>query len=230
MDKSIISVKNISKTYKLGDVTVKALDGLSLEIYEGEFVIITGRNGSGKSTLLHQIGLLDKPDSGMILLENEDVIELTEKKRTEIRLKKLGYIFQEYALATDLTAIENIMLPSLMLEKTRNSRQRAQEILEKIGLKKRINNLPRQLSGGEQQKVAIGRSLVNQPKILIADEPTANLDSIAAKDVLETFKNLNEKENYTIIMVTHEQEEIKYGTRVVTLSDGKIKSEDKNEK
>lgn len=220
--KSLIEIKDIYKTYKSGEIRVPALIGLSLVIQKGEFLVIVGRNGSGKSTLLRQVGLLDVPDKGAIFLNGQEVVKLREKERNAIRLKKLGYIFQDYALVEDLTATENVMLPALMLERTIDARKKAQRLIEKVGLKERRNNLPSQLSGGEQQKVAIARALINNPEILIADEPTANLDTAAAKSVLEVFKDLNQKDGHTIVMVTHEKEEERYGSRIVTLQDGKI--------
>lgn len=221
-DNALIRVKNITKTYDLGEVKVKALSGVSLDINKGDFLIITGRNGSGKSTLLHQLGLLDMPDSGKILLNDQDVTGMNERDRGRLRLNRLGYIFQEYALIAELTALENVMLPARMLESPKKSGQRARDLLAKVGLAKKINNLPRQLSGGEQQKVAIARSLINNPEVIFADEPTANLDTTAANDILTIFTNLNTQEKHTVVMITHEQEETKYANRLITLSDGKL--------
>jgi putative ABC transport system ATP-binding protein len=218
----LIKIENITKTYKQGDVKVPALKWVSLEIHKGDFLVITGRNGSGKSTLLRQLGLLDKPDSGKIFLNNHEVTSLLEKKRSHLRLKFLGYIFQEYALIAELSAVENVMLPAMMLEETRICKKRAKELLEKVGLKDKINNLPRQLSGGEQQKVAIARSLINNPEVIFADEPTANLDTVAAKDVLNSFKKFNQEDKTTIVMITHEPDEEIYANKKIVLSDGKI--------
>ena len=218
---NIISVKNITKTYDLGEVKIKALREVSLDINERDFLIITGRNGSGKSTLLHQLGLLDKPDAGKIILNNEEITKMSEKERTLLRLNYLGYIFQEYALIAELSAQENVMLPAMMLGKIKDAKEKAKELLIKVGLKEKIVNLPSQLSGGEQQKVAIARALVNNPCLILADEPTANLDTISAKDILSIFQILN-KEGHTIAMITHEPEEEIYGNKVIKLSDGKI--------
>lgn len=218
----IISVDRISKTYKLGDVRVPALKEVSVQIQDGDFLVITGRNGSGKSTLLRQLGLLDKPNSGTITLNNHEVTRMPEKKRSRIRLKHLGYIFQEYALIAELSALENVMLPALMLEPAKKCRSRAQDLLDKVGIGHKTDNLPRQLSGGEQQKVAIARALVNKPDVLFADEPTANLDSIAAHDVLDVFRRLNEDERRTIVMITHEPDEKKYASRELQLADGRV--------
>ncbi|RJO59082.1 ABC transporter ATP-binding protein [Candidatus Parcubacteria bacterium] len=217
----MIEVKNICKNYALGEIQVPALREVSLVINPGDFLVITGRNGSGKSTLLRQLGLLDKPDTGEIFLANQPTTKMNELERSRLRLLKLGYIFQEYALIAELSALENVMLPAMMLEKTKICQKRALETLAKVGLEKKARNLPRQLSGGEQQKVAIARALINDPMILFADEPTANLDSVAAKDILNIFKKLN-SEKHTVVMITHEPEETKYANRLVKLADGKI--------
>lgn len=218
----IIKVHNISKVYDLGEVKVEALKGVSLDIQKGDFVIITGRNGSGKSTLLRQLGLLDRPDSGEIYLAGQEVTKMASKERRRLRLVDLGYIFQEYALIPELTAIENVMLPVMMLKPAKDCRQEAKDLLIKVGLEKRIRHLPRQLSGGEQQKVAIARALTNKPKVIFADEPTANLDSIASKEVLNIFKRLNEEEGDTIVMISHEAEDLKYANRTIKMQDGRI--------
>jgi putative ABC transport system ATP-binding protein len=219
---NLISVNNIHRTYKKAHMETKALQGISLEIAKGDFIMITGRNGSGKSTLLHQLGLLDVPDSGEIYLNGEEVTKMSESKRAQLRLRTLGYIFQEYALMDELTALENVMLPAFPFYKEGVCRKRAEDFLTKVDLADKWNHLPSELSGGEQQKVAIARALVNDPMIIFADEPTANLDSIAAHDVLTVFQKLNKHENHTILMVTHEPEEIKYANRVIHLSDGKV--------
>lgn len=216
----VIQAENVSRIYESGGVKVQALKNINLEIKRGEFLIITGRNGSGKSTLLHQLALLDVPNSGEILIDNQKTTHLSEQKRMEFRLNELGYIFQEYALIAELTAIENVMLPSMMKSNNKISRQKAAEILARVGLEDKMNRLPSQLSGGEQQRVAIARSLINHPKIIFADEPTANLDTVASRDILEIFKTLNETEKITIIMITHEPEELTYASRTIKLVDG----------
>ncbi len=219
---NVITVKNISKTYHLGEIRVRALRDVSLEIRQGDFLVVTGRNGSGKSTLLYQLGLLDRPEKGEIDFDGTEVIKLSDKHRRELRLKKIGYIFQNYALIAELTALENIMLPAMMLISPMEAKKRAVDLMEKVGLSHRLNHLTKRLSGGEQQKVAIARALVNDPQLIIADEPTANLDSIAAKDVMTIFQTLNQKDGHTIVMVTHEQEETVYANRTITLHDGAI--------
>ena len=218
----IIRIENISRLYDSGGLTVKAVDNISFEVISGDFIMITGRNGSGKSTLLHQLALLDLPDKGEIYIEGNKTTHLHEKKRMDFRLNRLGYIFQEYALIAELSALENVMLPAMMLEPYQKAKKRTKEMLNKIGLKNKSKRLPSQLSGGEQQKVAIARALINHPKIIFADKPTANLDTTASKDVLEIFKSLNEKEGITIVMITHEPEELVYANRTIQLSDGKL--------
>lgn len=222
MPESLVSIQNISKTYDMGEVKINALRGISFDVREGDFLIIRGRNGSGKSTLLRQIGLLDRPNSGKIIFDGEEVTHMKENMRRLYRLQKIGYIFQEYALIEELTALENVMLPALMLKPTTQCKDRAKTLIQKFGLHKRIHNLPQQLSGGEQQKVAIARALMNDPRIIFADEPTANLDTVAAQDVLKIFKSLNDEGHHTIVMITHEPEEEAYANRIITLSDGKL--------
>lgn len=219
---SIIKADDIRKTYYLGEISVNALNGISLTIKDGEFFIVTGRNGSGKSTLLHQLGLLDHPDSGSIVFGGRDVTIMSESERAAMRVRELGYIFQEYALMAELTALENVMLPAMMIAPRKQCRARALDLLERVGVAHRFNNLPRQCSGGEQQKIAIARALVNNPAVIFADEPTANLDSIAAKGIMELFQSLNKEENHTVVMITHEQDETHYATQLVNLADGKI--------
>ncbi|MEI6237328.1 MAG: ABC transporter ATP-binding protein [Candidatus Saccharibacteria bacterium] len=219
---SIISVKDITKIYYSGNIQTRALDCISIDVSVGEFVMITGRNGSGKSTLMHQLALLDKPTGGTIIINEQDVTHLPERKRADLRLRELGYVFQEYALIAELTALENVMLSAMMLEKASLAKKKAIDLLNKVGLKGKYKRLPSQLSGGEQQKVAIARSLINHPKIIFADEPTANLDTVASKEVLDIFKSLNELEQITIVMVTHEPEELHYATRRIQLSDGRL--------
>lgn len=219
---TVIQVDDIYRTYHLGEVSVEALRGVSLTVRKGDFLIITGRNGSGKSTLMHQLGLLDRPTSGTILIQGRDVTQMREKERALMRLEDLGYIFQEFALIAELTALENVMLLTMMLKSTAECRKQAREVLDLVGLDEQATHLPSQLSGGEQQKVAIARALMNDPAVLFADEPTANLDLVSAQDTLSVFERLNKEEKHTIVMVTHEHEETVYGNKIITLSDGKI--------
>jgi putative ABC transport system ATP-binding protein len=218
----VVVVEDLDRTYHLGEVEVRALKQVSLTVKRGDFLVVTGRNGSGKSTLLHQLGLLDRPTAGRITLNGRDITTMHEKERNRLRLTDLGYIFQEFALISELTAIENVMLPSMMLERTSTCRERARKLLEAVELKEQADHLPSQLSGGEQQKVAIARALMNDPAVIFADEPTANLDLVSAHEVLDIFYMLNKVAKHTIVMVTHETEETVYGNRIITLSDGKI--------
>ena len=226
----MIKVKNLKKIYDMGTLKVKALDGVSMDIKKGEFVALMGFSGSGKSTFLHQVGLLDTPTSGSIIINNVDVLELSEKQKTLFRLNQLGYVFQEYAILGELTALENVYLPLLMIGKNKQECiASAKEVLEKVGLGDRMDHFQKELSGGQQQRVAIARALVNKPKILFADEPTANLDSTSAIQILELFQELNKKYGQTIVMVTHEDFHKKYVDRVIYLKDGKVIKNKKND-
>lgn len=220
---TIIEVVNLSKVYAMGNIKVKALDDVSFTIEEGEISCIMGKSGSGKSTLLRQLGLLDKPTKGKIILNNRVVTDLSDAQRTELRLSYLGYVFQEYALLSELTAVENVYLPAMMLgRKNDKYRERAIELLHLVGLSERIDHLPNALSGGEQQRVAIARALINEPKIIFADEPCANLDSLSSKTVMETLVKLNQNLGVTIIFVSHDPDDKKYAKSLITLSDGKV--------
>jgi len=218
----IIEVKNLKKTYE-GRVPTHALKDINFGIQKGEFVALMGRSGSGKSTLLHQIGLLDTPTSGEIIMKETNLVSLSEKKKAEFRLKELGYVFQSYALLPELTALESVYLPLMLLGIDKKEyTKKASEMLEKVGLGDRLHHLPKEMSGGEQQRVAIARALVNNPTILFADEPTANLDTESSEVILKLFKKLNKDIGQTIIMVTHEPDDKKYVDRVIWLKDGVI--------
>jgi putative ABC transport system ATP-binding protein len=218
----IITTKNLVKKYTSGGVDLLALNKVSLELKKGEFLAITGRSGSGKSTLLYQLGLLDRPTSGSIVIDGTDVLEMSEADRTHFRLSELGYVFQDYAILPALTAVENVMLPLLMLGFERKvAEHKAIEALAKVGLGNKIVNYPSQLSGGQQQRVAIARAIAHEPKIIFADEPTANLDSETSDVVLKVFLDLH-KEGQTIVMVTHEKDYAALTDRIVELSDGKV--------
>jgi putative ABC transport system ATP-binding protein len=218
----MIRVNNLQKVYGHGPTAVHALKGVNLEVKAGEFVAIMGRSGSGKSTLLHLLGLLDKPTGGEIYIDDTDVLELREMDRTQFRLEKLGYIFQEYSLIGELTILENVFLPGLCSNGKRDYRSRAKEMLEIVGLGQRLGHYPNEISGGEQQRVAIARSLINEPKILFADEPTANLDVESALTVLQLFKKLNRELGQTVVMVTHEPDDEIYVDRVIRVHSGHI--------
>jgi putative ABC transport system ATP-binding protein len=216
----MIRAIDLKKTYGRGPTATQALKGLTFEIQAGEFVAIMGRSGSGKSTLLHLLGLLDSPTSGEIYINDHEVLKLSDEQKAGYRLGQLGYIFQEFSLITELTIIENVYLPALCLGKDGGYRQRARELLETVGLEHRLTHYPYAVSGGEQQRAAIARALINQPKILFADEPTASLDVSSARVVLELFKRLNRELKQTIVMVTHEPEDRNYVDRVIWLKDG----------
>lgn len=218
----IIRVKNLKKTYQ-GRVPTHALKDINFEIKKGEFVALMGRSGSGKSTLLHQLGLLDSPSAGEIIIDGESVANFSEKEKAQFRLNKLGYVFQSYALLPELTALESVYLPLMLLGYSKKDYvAKAKSILTKVGLADRLDHLPKEMSGGEQQRVAIARALVNDPLILFADEPTANLDTESSLAILKLFKELNKKIGQTIVMVTHEPDDKKYVDRVIYLKDGVI--------
>ena len=221
----VIEASGLHKEYVLGNVKVAALKGVSLRIKRGDMVCISGRSGSGKSTLLRQLSLIDVPDKGVVIVDGEETAHLDEKRRSQLRLAKLGYVFQEYALISELTAQENVALPALMLgqEVTKTDcMKRAKHFLATIGMADRLKHRPNELSGGQQQRVAIARALVNNPSIIFADEPTANLDSISARTVMETLKTLNEDHGVTVVFVSHDPDDVVYAKRVVTLKDGKV--------
>lgn len=218
----MIEIKGLVKTFKDGEKETKVLKGIDFIAKEKDFVAIMGRSGAGKSTFLYQMSMLDEPTAGKISIDGKNVVELNEHQKTKFRLKSLGYVFQDYALLPDLTALENVALPLLMLgESKKVAYKKAQVMLERVGLGTRLDNVPSNLSGGEQQRVSIARAIVHKPKILFADEPTANLDNYSSKQVIDIFKELNE-EGQTIIMVTHEEEYAKVAKRIIRLDDGEI--------
>lgn len=221
----MIKINNLTKIFKIGDNTLTALNNISFSVPSGQFLAITGMSGSGKSTLLYQLSLLDTPNTGTIAIEDIDTSKLTSEERISFRLKNLGYIFQDYAILPMLTAKENVMMPLLMQgidEKI--AQKKAEEALAKVDLQDRLDNLPSQLSGGQQQRVSIARAIVHNPKILFADEPTANLDTESSETVLNIFLSLH-KQGQTIIMVTHEPEYAKLAERNIELRDGIIINE-----
>ena len=219
----MIKGSNLHRVYGKGSVEVRALDGVDITIRKGEFIGIMGASGSGKSTLLHLLGLLDRPTAGSLVIDGVNVGILNDRQRTLFRLNRLGYVFQDYALVPELTAEENIYLPSKVRGMTSQECTRAcRDILGLVGLKDRVNFLPGEMSGGEQQRVAIARALVNNPAILLADEPCANLDTRNSTIILELIRKLNKDLNQTVVMVSHEDWHKKYFNRIISMRDGKI--------
>lgn len=214
----MIEIENLVKTYHMGKIEVPALRGVDLTIDRGEFVSLMGPSGSGKSTLLNQIGLLDSPTAGKIVIDGVDVSSLNENERADFRLKKLGFVFQFFSLLMELNALENVALPMIM---DKRKYDRAFALLELVGIGDRSAHLPSELSGGQQQRVAIARALANEPAILLADEPTANLDTESSHQIVELFRELNDQ-GQTIIMVTHEPELGEKADRIIKIKDGKV--------
>ncbi|MCD6412142.1 ABC transporter ATP-binding protein [bacterium] len=221
----LIKLEKIEKNYYSKDkkVITPALRGIDLEIKKGEFLAIMGPSGSGKSTLLYILGLLDRPTSGKYFLEGEEVLKFPDEKLAFLRNKKFGFVFQSFYLLPKISVLENVLLPAYYNQEVplKKAKEKALLLLEKVGLKEKINSKPNQLSGGEQQRVAIARALINEPEIIIADEPTGNLDSLAGKKVMEIFSKIHQ-EGKTIILVTHEEEIASYAQRKIYLKDGKI--------
>lgn len=223
----IISVKNLIKTFVNGKIETPVLKSIDLDVIEGEFLSIMGKSGAGKSTLMYQMSLLDEPTSGTLHVDGMDILKLSNKEKTRFRLEKLGYVFQDYALMPELTAGENVMVPLLMKGlDTNTAKEKAAKALAEVGLAGKENNRPSQLSGGEQQRVSIARAIAEDPKILFADEPTANLDSASGNHIIEVLRDINKK-GQTIVMVTHEREYTLYCDRIVHLEDGKVVREEK---
>lgn len=221
----MITAQNITKTFYQGQLVTPVLKGINLSVNEGEFLVVMGRSGSGKSTLLYILSLLDELTSGDLVIDGHNTHEMNEAQRTEFRLHNLGYVFQDYALVPELTALENIMVPLLMQGKSNEEAKKAgEEALSKLDLLDRADYVPGRLSGGQQQRVSIARAVAHSPKIVFADEPTANLDSIAAESVIDLLRDINE-EGTTVIMVTHEERATKYADRIVYLGDGVIVDE-----
>jgi len=221
----MIELENITKVYSMGKVEVPALRGITLNIERGEMLAIIGASGSGKSTLMNIIGCLDKPTLGSYLFEGADVSRLNDNKLAEIRSKKIGFVFQEYNLLSRASAVANVELP-LVYGDGRNRRKRALEALERVGLAERANHRPTELSGGEQQRVAIARALVNNPAVILADEPTGNLDSASTAEIVSIFRELN-RDGITVVIVTHEMDIAEQTQRIIRLYDGKIISDEK---
>lgn len=219
-NKHIVDIKDIVKTYTRGGEQVRAINGISMEIHEGDFLAISGPSGSGKTSLLNIIGCVDNPSSGCVMINGTDVTSAGQEVLTNIRRNSIGFVFQHFFLLPTLTAIENVLLPRIFTGDAKH-RQRAEELLEMVDLLHRKDHLPGQLSGGEMQRVAIARALINSPKILLADEPTGNLDSKNSVNIFNIFNDMN-KSGLTIIVVTHNNELASYSNRIVELKDGQI--------
>lgn len=222
----LLRIENVWKTYKMGEVEVFALKGVSLSVNEGDFLAITGPSGSGKSTMMNLVGCLDLPTKGSIYLDGKDISKLRESDLAQIRGRKIGFIFQEFNLIPNLSALENVTLPLEFQDvPTEEAARKATDLLDKVGLSKRMHHLPSQMSGGEQQRVAVARALSNDPDVILADEPTGNLDSKASSDVMGVLESLWKKEGKTVIMITHESSLAERAKRRIWLKDGEIEKE-----
>jgi putative ABC transport system ATP-binding protein len=221
---AVISVRSLVKTYVVGEVEVRALRGVNLEVQTGEFLAVTGPSGSGKSTFMHIIGCLDRPTSGQYFLDGKDVSRMSKDALADVRNIKIGFVFQGFNLLSRTTALDNVELPLLYRGglKTAERRRRALTALEAVGLKDRADHHPNQLSGGQQQRVAIARALINEPSILLADEPTGNLDTKTSIEVMGIFQQLNRERNITVVLITHEHDIAEYGTRTASFRDGVV--------
>jgi putative ABC transport system ATP-binding protein len=219
----LIELNDVKKTYKLGDVEVNVLNNVDLRINKKEFVAIMGPSGSGKSTLLHMIGCLDRPSSGNIHLDGVDISKLSDSQLARLRGSKIGFVFQSFNLYPTLNALENVELPMMIIEKdSKERKKRALELLRIVGMVERAEHLPSQLSGGEKQRVAIARSLANNPSLILADEPTGNLDSKTGQEIMTFLAKLQKRGGKTIVMVTHEKDIAKYAERTIRMRDGEI--------
>lgn len=219
---TIIEARNIHRSFGEGNLVAHILKGIDVTIEQGEFVGIMGKSGAGKSTLMYQLSALDNPTTGELIINNTDVLALSEKDKTSFRLHTLGYVFQDYALVPDLSARENVMMPLLMKKMNwQKAREISDQALDNVGLPNKYTNLPAMLSGGEQQRVAVARAIAGNPKILFADEPTANLDTISGEQVIELLRKLH-KQGQTIVMVTHEEEYAKHCDRIIHIEDGVV--------
>ena len=221
----VISVRNLVKTYVVGEVEVRALRGVNLEVERGEFLSVTGSSGSGKSTFMHIVGCLDRPTSGQYFLDGEDVSRMSKDQLAGVRNKRIGFVFQGFNLLSRTSALDNVELPLLYggsAPKTSDRHKRALDMLAAVGLGNRADHHPNQLSGGQQQRVAIARALVNNPSILLADEPTGNLDTRTSIEVMDIFQRLNRERGITVLLITHEHDIAEYGTRIVTFRDGMV--------
>lgn len=223
----VLSLKNVTKTYQVGNQKINALKGVSFDIHKGDFISIVGKSGSGKSTLMHIIGLLDSPTTGEVILNGKNVSKYEEKYLAQVRNKEIGFVFQAFNLLSRATALENVMLPLSYSSLPKSKWQKkSEEMLELVDLKERMNNKSNELSGGQKQRVAIARALINDPAIILADEPTGNLDSKTGQEIIKKFIELN-KAGKTIILVTHDNDLAKIAKEIFTIKDGEIVSHDK---
>jgi putative ABC transport system ATP-binding protein len=224
----VISVRDLTKTYVVGEVKVHALRGVSFEIEKGEFVAITGPSGSGKSTTMHILGCLDRPTSGQYVLDGKDVSRMSKDELAWVRNHKIGFVFQGFNLLSRTTALDNVELPLLYggTRKAAERHKRAMGALAAVNLADRADHYPNQLSGGQQQRVAIARSLINEPSILLADEPTGNLDTRTSVEVMEIFQRLNIERGITVLLITHEHDIAEYGTRIIAFRDGRVQRDE----
>jgi lipoprotein-releasing system ATP-binding protein len=225
----LVAARDLHKTYRMGKVQLEVLRGVSLDVREGEFITICGHSGSGKSTLLHLLGLLDEPTEGAVYLEKDDTSKFSRRRRNAIRNRDVGFVFQFYYLLPELTVLENTLLPAMVEHSTfgwsgnkKALRQRAEELLAELGLQDRLKHRPRELSGGERQRTAIARALMNQPKLLLADEPTGNLDSKTGQKIIDVLLRLHRDRKQTILMVTHDEELARKVGRSLYLADGRL--------
>jgi putative ABC transport system ATP-binding protein len=222
-----VRLENLAKHYKRGSEVIRALDGVTLDIDKGEFVAIVGRSGSGKTTMLDLMGLLLRPTSGRLLIDDIDTGMLGDRDRARTRALKVGFVFQEYNLLSGLNVLENVMLPLRYAGKTKEGRPRAVELLDRVGLTDRIKHRPTELSGGQAQRVAIARSMVNQPSLILLDEPTGAVDTETAQQLVDLLKRLNREDQVTVVIVTHDLDIAAQGTRMIKLKDGKVLSDER---
>lgn len=219
----MIEIDKLSKTYKNGDIEVNALNEITLNINRGEFLAIMGTSGSGKSTLMNILGCLDRPTAGKYLLDGIDIASKTDDELSEIRNQKIGFVFQSFNLIPRTSCQKNVELPMVYAKMNSSERKvRAKELLKKVGLEARVDHMPNEISGGQKQRVAIARALANKPPIILADEPTGNLDSVSSVEIMEIFKSLNRDDKNTVIIVTHERDIAEYTDRIITFKDGKV--------
>lgn len=229
MQNTVIKLEEITRFFSIGSETIKALQGVNLEIFKNEYVALMGPSGSGKSTLMNLLGCLDTPTSGRYLLNNKDVSKMEDDELAEIRNKEIGFVFQTFNLLPRLNALENVALPLIYAGYTKQQREeRAKEVLEQVGLKDRMTHKPNELSGGQRQRVAVARALVNKPSIILADEPTGNLDSKTSYEIMALFEEIHKNGN-TIIIVTHEEDIALHTNRIVRMRDGKVERDEKNQ-